>query len=231
MPRYTVAYSTLVKRLGEVDELSQLARSFEKLHTRPDDLSKVRALGRASVVLLCSHIEGYIEDIGSLAIDRIQDRNVKKDSLPLEFRYYLSLDNIRRIQTSQHPDTTAEAVLDFMRQAGAIWDTSREFSQIDAAGFNSSFSSPTHRKIRQFFRRFGFKEYDGRMRRKLQTKVTCINTVNNVVHQRNAIAHGDQRVRTSSADLRQMREDVKLYCRTTDEVVGDWFREEICPIR
>ena len=218
-------------RLAEVDELSRLALRFEKLRTKPDDLVKVRALGRASVVLLCSHIEGYIEDLGTLAIDRIQDRNVRKSRMPLEFRYHLSRDYIQRIQTSSHPENIAKAILDFMRQVGAIWDTSNEFPQIDAEVFIRTFSSPRHKNILQFVRRFGFTELDGRMRRKLGTKVTCINTINNIVDQRNAIAHGDQRVKPSSADLRQMREDVKLYCRTTDEVVGDWFRDEICPIR
>lgn len=232
MARFTKAYSTLVERLGEVDELRKLASGYQKLPTKATDRAKVNALGRAGVVLLCSHVEGYIEDLGKLAIDRIQARHVKKDRLPPRFRYHISRDHIEQMYTSKDPDKIAEAVLRFMDEAGSIWDATERFSQIDTERFFRTFSSPKHDNIRAFFGRFGFEGFDGKMKRRLTTRSTsCINMVNNVVHQRNAIAHGDRRVILSSADLRQMSIDVKLYCRTTDEVVGDWFRDEVCPIR
>ena len=55
--------------------------------------------------------------------------------------------------------------------------------------------------------------------------------VDDVVDQRNRIAHGDFDTAGAPSDLQNMINLVKLYCRTADQVVGDWFRDKGCPIR
>jgi hypothetical protein len=55
--------------------------------------------------------------------------------------------------------------------------------------------------------------------------------VDQVVTQRNAIAHGDMITTGTPADLDEMIKRVKLYCRETDQVVGNWFTAQCCAIR
>ena len=73
MTRYTSAYSNFVLRLKEIDILRGIMRGAleESAHTK--------AVCRSSVVLLSSHIEGYIEGLGEVILDRIYRKNLGKN--------------------------------------------------------------------------------------------------------------------------------------------------------
>jgi hypothetical protein len=59
----------------------------------------------------------------------------------------------------------------------------------------------------------------------------CVTMVDHVVDQRNKIAHGDFVTAGVPSDLENMCNFVRMYCRTTDQIVGNWFRKVGCPIR
>ena len=61
--------------------------------------------------------------------------------------------------------------------------------------------------------------------------LTCRNMVDNIVDQRNKIAHGDFVAAGTPGDLQDMISFLKLYCRNVDKIVADWFKSKGCPIR
>ena len=79
MAKYSSAYSDLISRMKEIHAIVSMGRAFAR--PTPSNLDKTSALGRAGVVLLCSHIEGYIETLGNLAIARIAGNSVPKASM------------------------------------------------------------------------------------------------------------------------------------------------------
>ena len=66
MTRFTPSYSSLMGRLDEVETLRVMAARFEKADP-VGNRDEINALCRASVVMLCSHLEGYIKDLDTLA--------------------------------------------------------------------------------------------------------------------------------------------------------------------
>ena len=167
MTRYSSAYSDLIVRMKEVQAIVSMARSFQR--PIPSDLARSRALGRSGAVLLCSHIEGYIELLGNLAITRIANNSLPKASMAPSFRYHLSRDIIDAIRASTHPDTIAGNVDSLLNRDLRIWDSSTEFvAPLPVEGFNRTFSTPRHENIRRFFGRFGYTDFQRELASRLQ---------------------------------------------------------------
>ncbi|MCH8137200.1 MAG: hypothetical protein IIB77_14590 [Proteobacteria bacterium] len=233
MSAYSTAYSSLIIRLEEIEAVLSLARATAKAPPVRRNLVLVHALCRGGVVLLCSHIEGYIEDLGILAIDRIASKKLPKHVLSEDFRYFLSRDLIAGIKDSTHPPTVASKVRAFFTRDAHIWDNSSDYSSpLPATAFVGNFSNPRPEQIRRFFSRFGYTQFERDLAHRLTHDFrACRNMVDQVVEQRNKIAHGDSITTGTPQDLADMLRLVKSYCRVTDQVVGDWFRTKGCSIR
>ena len=210
-----------------------MTRDIARGHGFSDPITRTNALCRGGLVLMCSHVEGYIEDLGSVAINHIEQKGIPKVSLATKFKYHLSQDLIRGINTSTDPSVIAERLQELLERDGHIWDSSDHFAPpLPVDTFVGNFATPNHRAIRRFFGRFGYQEFHTDLNKHLlQNSAPCINMVNQLVDQRNKIAHGDAVTAGSPSDLEAMFRLVKLYCRGTDKVVGDWFRDQGCSIR
>lgn len=232
MGRYSVAYSSFIRRLDEIEAILAIARELPRPFSAPNS-PRVNALCRGGIVLLSSHIEGYVEELGSLAVDRLARDNVSKAAMPLAFRYHLSQDLIDDIREARDPTVIATKIVEFWTRDGHIWDNTPQFGvplSIDAV--LSKFATPRHENIRKFFRRFGYDNLDSQLRNRLrQDFVICKNMVDHVVDERNKIAHGDFVTAGTPQDLHDMSRLVKVYCRNLDHVVGDWFKSRGCPVR
>ena len=233
MARYSSAYSRLILRLKEIDTILSMTQDIASRRQNRDNLARSDALCRSGIVLLCSHLEGYIEDLGSLAIRRIEEESLPKTSMSHAFRYYLSRDLIDDINRTTNPLDIATRVDTLLSRDGHIWDSSTSFAPpLPIDMFIRSFATPNHESIRRFFRRFGYARFPNELGAHLrQDYMPCIAMVNHVVDQRNKIAHGDFVTAGAPSDLRDMYRLVKIYCRGTDSVVGNWFRGHGCSIR
>ena len=209
-----------------------MARDTARMPPTPSNLVRIKALCRGGIVLLCSHLEGYVEALGALAISRVAENRTPKSSLSPSFKYYLSRDLIDNIVVTV-PETVASRIDDFLNRDGHIWDSSTRFSPpLPVDQFVGRFATPNHENIRGFFRRFGYQNFHSELAAQLQVRFSaCTNMVNHVVDQRNKIAHGDSLTDGTPTELHDMCSLVKLYCRHTDEVVGNWFKSRGCPIR
>ncbi len=190
-------------------------------------------MSRAGIVLLCSHLEGYIEALGRIAVVQLAERSIAKNSIARKFRYYLSRDLINEIKDTSDEERLALKVENLVRRDIHIWDSSAHFSQpLLEEVFVGNFATPDHKHIKGFFRRFGFENFEGELGKRLKSNGrACVNMVDQVVDQRNKIAHGESLTLGAPSELQDMYRLVKLYCRYTDEVVGNWFSSKDCPIR
>lgn len=231
MARYSSAYSDLTRRVQEVESIVTMARGI-KLVTQAN-ITRNRALCRGGIVLLCSHIEGYIESLGVLAVTRVADNAIQKSSLPRTFRYHLSQDLINDVKEATSPDAFVSRLDHLLRRDTNVWDSSENFSQpLRAEVFIGGFTTPRHRNIVRFFRRFGYDRFETELGSQLQRDfLACKNMIDHVVDQRNKIAHGDSLVYGTPNELNDMCRLISLYCRQTDKIVGDWFMSKGCAIR
>lgn len=233
MARYTDAYSNLLERLTEVTCLHGLARETGGLNMSPLQIDRSRALYRGAVVLLSSHIEGYIEDLCILMVERIHQRAMRKAVFGGAFLYHFSKDIIIQIKDTNDPVGIATKIQELLSRDADIWDSAVSFQQAPSTDrFIHGFSTPKVENIRKMFARFGYTSYIDDLKRFLAADGhACTNMVDRVVNERNKIAHGDVAASGTPSDIADMIVYIRLFCRGTDNVVADWSRSKGCVIR
>jgi hypothetical protein len=151
MARYTKNYSSLLKRLDEVRILIASAKKQElknPIKLQPE----INALCRASIVLLSSHLEAYVKELGESAIDSLYSNSITREKIHPSVFYHSSKDYIDEIKNSNQPDKISEKIFNFVRQDGAIWNTDDSLPRpLSSEKFNKGFASPSFEKIKSYF--------------------------------------------------------------------------------
>lgn len=233
MSKYTKIYSKFLLRLAEVRLLRQRARALERRKNAFKHDAEINAFCRSAVVLLSSHIEGYIEELGEHTLDKIYNKRVCRSKFsPLIF-YYTSQKNIKNIRNTQDYEKITETIFDFINTEGDMWKKTTPLSQpIDSDLFNKGFSNPKFEKAKSYFSRFGYSEFHQDFMRELRADgQPTITALNHIVDTRNAIAHGDPRAKKTPTEVESMIDYAILFCRTTDTIFGKWCKSNLCSIR
>jgi hypothetical protein len=232
MARYTEAYSDFTVRVTEVDLLARRAAKLE----RSDPIkhaSEIRAVCRGAVVLLSSHLEGYVRDLGEITLDRIYHKKVDRGTLTPRFFYSISRDHFDLMADSSDPDTIATKVFAFIEADASYWSKAGPFTNpIPNERFAKGFASPSVGKIGKYLHRFGYEGYRHDLAKSLKADfVPTTTTVENMVTVRNNIAHGDANEVRTPADVIGMMRQCQLFCRTTDDVFSNWAKSKLCSLR
>lgn len=231
--RFTTAYSEFVVRSQEVLILVRRAASLERSKEVISKGTEIDALCRGAIVLLSSHIEAYVKELGECALDAIYDRNICRSRLNERFFYYISKDWLNRVQDATEPDDVSLKVFEFLAGESEFWGRTGPLPRpIDSQEFCKGFSNPKFDKIRKFLNRFG---YDGlRHHINVSLKADAVITLSNVdqiVDTRNAIAHGELSATKTPREVQILVTSAKQFCRTVDDGFASWFKANICPIR
>ncbi len=232
MARYTGAYSRFTTRLKEVNVLYRLATKIEQ-----DDAikssSEIRALCRGAIVLLSSHLEAYVKELGEVALDSLPAKRKLKKELPDQFFYYLSRDIIDQIKGSLKPDKIGGKMFSFIDRDITLWSRLGPFLKpVSSDKFNRGFSNPKFKKIKQYFNRFGYEKYERDLAALLKAAYQpIVNMVNHLVDTRNNIAHGDASLSKIPSEIKNMMRLIQSFCRSTDSVFATWWKERHCGIR
>ena len=232
MSRYTSAYSSFINRLNEVEILRRFAS--EKEGRDPIDLrNDINALCRGAIVLLSGHLEAFIKEIGELALDSIHSKGVDRRRIASRLFYHISKNIIDEVQDTSDPDKLADKIFSFIDSDQSYWSRVGPFpEQIPVDRFNKGFSNPAHKKIRQYFNRFGYLDYNHDLAQKLKAHYQpTINMVDHLVDTRNKIAHGDPLATKTPAEVTEMVKIIRQYSKATDSVFAAWCRLKYCSIR
>lgn len=232
MARYTTAYSSFVARLDEVESLRRFAAAKERedpVAMRAD----ISALCRGSVVLLSSHLEAYVKELGELALDSLHAQAVSRVNITSRFFYHISKNALDEIKDTADPDKISDKVFEFIQHDGDYWSRNGPFSDpVPSDRFNKGFSNPAFQKIKAYLNRFGYSDYRHDLAAKLQANFQpTINMVDHLVDTRNKIAHGDPSATKTPSEVEDMMAIVKRYCSETDSVFAKWWKASFCSIR
>ena len=232
MARYTSSYGSFVARLGEVELLRRDAEKKE----RDDPVNKrdeINALCRGSIVLLSSHVEAYVKEVGELALGYFYIKSVSRAGFSSRFFYHISKDLLDQIKDTSDHDKIAEKVFSFLESDYEFWSKTGSFvKQVPSDRFNQGFSNPAFKKVNSYFRRFGYDNFKNDFYRKLRADAAITeNMLDYLVDTRNNIAHGDPSATKTPADLKDMIVIITRFCRVADEIFGDWCKTNFCSIR
>jgi hypothetical protein len=232
MARFTSAYSSFVRRLDEVEALRRLA--LEKERDDPIRHSdQINALCRGAVVLLSSHLEAYVKELGELALESLFIKGVSRSDISSQFFYHISKGYINEIKDTSDPSKIADKVFLFVQNDLDYWSRTGPFPRpIDLELFNKGFSNPAYNKIKKYYNRFGYSDYSADLAQVLLAQFhPVINMVDHLVHTRNAIAHGDPAASKTPSEVIDMISLVRLFSSRTDSVFGTWWKANFCSIR
>ena len=233
MARFTPVYADFILRLEEVALLRKKAGALERSVMSLSHGHEIRALCRGAVVLLSSHIEAYIKELGEHTLDALYNKAVSRSKFAPQFFYYLSRDRIETIRSSSQPEKIAEHVQLFVSLDASNWGSTGGLpTPISSENFSRGFSNPSFDKVKAYFGRFGYSEFRRDYLRVLGgLGNTSIAKLDQIVDTRNSIAHGDPSATKTPAEVKDMEVTAKLFCRTADKVFSDWCRETLCSIR
>jgi hypothetical protein len=232
MARYTVAYSSFLVRLDEVETLRRLAAQQEKVD--PIKLrNSINALSRGGIVLLSSHVEAFIKELGEIVLERLETRAVLRTTLAPQFFFHLSKDILTEIRDASEPEKIATRVFYMLSRDSDLWSKNGPFPRsLPIELFNKGFSNPAFDKIKTYFNRFGYLSYQRDLARVLAANnQATVNMVNHLVDVRNKIAHGDILIAKTPADIAAMMAILRDFCAATDRIFADWCRLTLCAIR
>lgn len=232
MARYTSAYKSFVLRLKEVDLLRRIATEKEKINPI-NQRHEINVLCRGAVVLLSSHLEAFIEELGDVTLSNLHRKTVSRNRLAPQFYYHISKDLINEIKNTSEHAKIAEKMFSFLNMDLQYWSKVGPFPiSLPVDRFNRGFSTPSFNNIRTYFNRFGYSDYKKDMAHVLTSNYSVtINMVNHLVDTRNKIAHGDINITKTPTDVNDMMIIIQKYCSATDAVFASWCKSNLCSIR
>ena len=232
MSRYTSSYISFLSRLKEVEILRSGASKKERADA-VELRTEIDALCRGAVVLLSSHVEAYVKELGEIALQALVEKSFSRSDLSLRTFYHISKDVIDELKDTADHTSIAEKIFDFIQTDVSYWSREGPFlTSLPSERFNKGFSNPKFDKIKSYLNRFGYENFRKDFYSKLKADARPTeNMLDHLVDIRNSIAHGDPSATKTPADLKEMIQIISKFCRTTDDVFGDWCRIHLCPIR
>lgn len=233
MSRFTAVYAEFAQRLGEVDILRKQAAKLERSQQSFRHGPEISALCRGAVVLLSSHVEAYVKELGEHTLDSLHSKSVCRSKLAPQFFYHISQEAIGSIRDASQPAAIAQHIQSFVNIEAPFWGSLHPLpAAIPSERFNKGFSNPSFDKVKAYFGRFGYTDFRRDFFRHLNGDAqTIVNNLNHIVETRNSIAHGDQSATKTPLEVNAMVETAKVFCRTTDSIFGTWCKKTLCAIR
>jgi hypothetical protein len=213
------ALDTLLENLGEVGDL------LDADPTAPGEVPAApqitRVVGRASVVLLCSHFERYFYALNEEAVASLNMNEFISAALPEQLRLL-------------HSQPAVEAV------AGTTWDTAPragqlgEFVRLDAWLWGQAdagelqhdrlltwMTSPGPENLTRYFRYWSIQDIFTRVASNATQRTELWLRITDLVDKRNGIAHGDVAAEATRSDVSNYLIAVTDFCTEADLVLSD----------
>lgn len=158
--KHSRAFSELLENRREVIQL---------LRAVPDPIEQMRskqrtalanALCRGSVVLLCSHLEGYIESLVVECVDAINANSLQVGLLPMELRIVQMEQPLRSAHEAQN-QRKLEAIRNLFSNYAWLGDDRSVTQVLASEPITRKFSNSSPKEIRKLFSFFGIPDVIG----------------------------------------------------------------------
>ena len=212
------ALNALLLALKEVDLLQRINPT--PTGAAPDQPEITRAVGRASVVLLSSHLERYIRSINEEAVSVVNSTAVLGPQLPQPLRLLHSKSIVEELAGTTWDNETRAAKLAMLAQTETwLWLPS-ETGSLDHSRLLVWMKSPKSEQIQRYFRYWGIDDIFSKITYKQRTRSHLWLKIDELVDKRNNVAHGDLSTEATQADVRTYSKVVETFCVRSDRQLG-----------
>ena len=180
----------------------------------PDRPRVVRAINRASVVLLSSHLERYLRGVNEEAVAVINAANVDGRSLPESLRLQHSRIAIEELANAQW-DNRAGMLSRLVETDGWLWGRSAK-ADLDHERVLRWMKSPSPKRAQVLFQLWNISDVFSVVTRRPHTKQRMFLKLKELVEKRNDIAHGDSGAEATYQDIAAFLAVVRTFCTRAD---------------
>lgn len=181
-------------------------------------LDQQRALGRAAVVLITSHMERYLRAVNEELVDAVVASSILGDSLPLPVRLLHSKEPVTEIETTQW-DKRSDKLTDFVETDGWLWSVGTT-GNLKHNRLLAWMKSPKPKSLVRYYRYWGIQDIFSAITRKPSTRQDLWLRIKEVVEKRNNIAHGDTSASATFSDVRKYVAAVNDLCERADRTLA-----------
>lgn len=201
----SVSLTRLNNRLGEVRALQALVPPpGARLPGTRTLAVGIDAVNRASVVLLCSHLEGFVEDLVLEAIDGMMRSALRTKHVPTKLRFRHALADVRELANTLDPDKFVSSFDALFTKNQALLTSKRlRAGDLDGERLRAGFATPSVDAIRGIVSVLGVppKAVMEEAMPFYRTRVHVINSIDSMVARRQEVAHGDMNAAVTQADV------------------------------
>lgn len=217
------AFGDLRARLEEVRTLSALDPARSGDVSRP---TVSNALTRAAIVLLTAHVEGYLEDLVTEALDQLVAKAVPVERLPLLLRALHAEHHLKQLEPMSDRKARAPRIEKMFAAEAAMWTTGElaQAHMVKAKLVCAEMSNPGSREIAAFLELINVRIEDHLAR---VGSNASLSQIDGLVHRRNQIAHGEANSTSAFGDVDTYLGIVGTLANYIDNAVAQAV-QEIC---
>ena len=188
----------LVSRLEEVRLLS--SQDPQRLISGAGDIALSNAISRACIVLLSAHLEGYLEDLVTVAMDALVGHSAIVDDLPLLLRTVHMEEHLAPIEGMADRNARAPRIQTMVIDEMPLWTVGNtlQATMLNQATVCKEMNNPGSTEVRKFLELVGV---DIEPYLESRSMTGLFRQINSLVGIRNAIAHGNTTSSTTFTDV------------------------------
>ncbi len=184
--------------------------------TRPQ---VTRAIGRAQVILLCSHYERYLRALNEEAVECVLAAAPTASVIPLGLKLLHARSAIDHLFEMQW-DHREDALREYSEKEAALWDERSAVGFLCHERIVVGMKSPKCDPVLKFFHLWGIHDIFSAITRKPTTRKALWLRLGELVDKRNNIAHGDPTVEATYLDVSRYLNAVSTFCERADRRMG-----------
>ena len=177
-----------------------------------------RALNRAAVVLIASHLERYLHAVNEELAEGVNSSTVSRSSIPETLRLQHSRNIVDDLFKTQW-NNRAKQLGCFVTSDGWLWGQSPKES-LESRRLLKWMKTPKPNSIRRLFALWGIKDIFGTITRTAHTRQRMWLKLQELADKRNDIAHGNMNAEATYQDAQSYIGIVRRFCKSCDRAVG-----------